>query len=143
MNIIEQFVALLEETERHYWFQPDNVRPQVARNTMAVLKSFFDDCLISSGLWPPRSPDLSPLDYFLWGYLKDRVYSPAPVTFEDLKADIVRKITLFSMLQNVINNAIKCAQACIQGAGDQLEHSLKYFLQYIFTIVLLFFPLNF
>lgn len=24
--------------------------------------------------WPPRSPDLNPLDYFLWGYLKPVVY---------------------------------------------------------------------
>jgi len=24
--------------------------------------------------WPPRSPDLTPLDYFMWGYLKERVY---------------------------------------------------------------------
>ncbi len=45
--------------------------------------------LISSDLWPPRSPDLSPLDYFLRGYLKDQVYSPALATLEDLKANIV------------------------------------------------------
>jgi hypothetical protein len=24
--------------------------------------------------WPPRSPDLTPLDFFLWGYLKSKVY---------------------------------------------------------------------
>ena len=24
--------------------------------------------------WPPRSPDLSPCDFFLWGVLKERVY---------------------------------------------------------------------
>jgi len=26
--------------------------------------------------WPPRSPDLTPCDFFLWGYIKDRVYVP-------------------------------------------------------------------
>ena len=25
-------------------------------------------------LWPPRSPDITPLDFFLWGYAKDIVY---------------------------------------------------------------------
>jgi hypothetical protein len=25
--------------------------------------------------WPPRSPDITPLDFFLWGYVKDKVYS--------------------------------------------------------------------
>ena len=25
--------------------------------------------------WPPRSPDLTPLDFYLWGYLKEVVFS--------------------------------------------------------------------
>ncbi|GFX38244.1 uncharacterized protein TNCV_3838401 [Trichonephila clavipes] len=25
-------------------------------------------------LWPPRSPDLTPLDFFLWGHLEELVY---------------------------------------------------------------------
>ncbi len=76
------------------------------------------------------------VDYFLWGWVKNRVYSPALGTLEDLKANKVREIdrSPFSMLQHVINNVIKHTQACIQGAGDQFEHLLLYFLQYIFTI---------
>ena len=27
-------------------------------------------------LWPPRSPDLTPCDFFLWGYVKDTAYKP-------------------------------------------------------------------
>ncbi|GBL65155.1 hypothetical protein AVEN_136820-1 [Araneus ventricosus] len=27
-------------------------------------------------LWPPRSPNLTPCDFFMWGYVKDRVYIP-------------------------------------------------------------------
>ncbi len=112
-----------------------------------LLKFFFDECFISSGLLPPRSLDLSSLDYdyFLWGYLKDQEYSPVPATFEDMKGNTVREIDRipFLMMQRVINNAIKHAQARIQGVGGQFEHMLQYFLQYIFTIVLLFFSLNF
>ena len=29
--------------------------------------------------WPPRSPDLTPYDFFLWGYLKSKVYTSPPV----------------------------------------------------------------
>ena len=36
--------------------------------------------------------DLSPLDFFLWGYLKDRVYKPSPQTTEELKLVIKREI---------------------------------------------------
>ncbi|OXU27348.1 hypothetical protein TSAR_015087, partial [Trichomalopsis sarcophagae] len=31
-------------------------------------------------LWPPRSPDLNPLDFFLWGSVNDAVYGKAPIT---------------------------------------------------------------
>ena len=27
-------------------------------------------------LWPPRLPDLTPCDFFLWGYVKDNAYKP-------------------------------------------------------------------
>jgi hypothetical protein len=32
--------------------------------------------------WSPRSPDIKPLDFFLWGYVKDIVYM-TPVTSLD------------------------------------------------------------
>ncbi|GBN81457.1 hypothetical protein AVEN_183231-1 [Araneus ventricosus] len=36
----------------------------------------YGDCLE----WPPRSPDLNRLDFFLWGYIKQRVYATPPPT---------------------------------------------------------------
>ncbi|GBN58201.1 hypothetical protein AVEN_197179-1 [Araneus ventricosus] len=35
--------------------------------------------------WPPRSPDPNPLDFFLWGYIKQRVYAPPPPTLQELR----------------------------------------------------------
>ena len=35
--------------------------------------------------WPARSPDLTPLDFFLWGYLKNKVYSQPIRDKEHLK----------------------------------------------------------
>jgi len=37
-------------------------------------------------LWPPRSPDITPIDFFLWGYLKDKVFSTAVPDITNLKA---------------------------------------------------------
>lgn len=34
--------------------------------------------------WPPRSPDLNPLDFYLWGYLKGAVYSSVISSREEL-----------------------------------------------------------
>lgn len=63
-DIIMQFIALLEPEERNCWFQQDNATAHTAHETMDFLATFFDDRLISRNLWPPRSPDLTPADFF-------------------------------------------------------------------------------
>jgi len=52
--------------------------------------------LVAKELWPPWLPDLSPCDFFLWDYLRAKVYSPIPKNLEDLKANIRREILLIS-----------------------------------------------
>ena len=41
--------------------------------------------------WPPNSPDLNVCDFFLWGYLKDRVDRTNPKTIDELKERIVEE----------------------------------------------------
>jgi hypothetical protein len=44
-------------------------------------------------LWPPRSPDIKPCDFFLWGYVKDQVFvPPLPCDLVDLKAQIIAAV---------------------------------------------------
>ena len=40
----------------------------------------------------PHLPDLSPWDFFLWGYLNARVYTDKPRTSEQLKLAIIMKV---------------------------------------------------
>jgi len=40
--------------------------------------------------WPPRSPDITPLDFFLWGYVNDKVFSTPVPDITNLKARITR-----------------------------------------------------
>ena len=42
--------------------------------------------------WPPRSPDLTPCDFFLWGYLKAKVSEQRPLTLEALKEAIRQEV---------------------------------------------------
>jgi len=36
--------------------------------------------------WPPRSPDLTPCEFFLWGFLKEAVCVPSlPTNLDDIK----------------------------------------------------------
>ncbi|GFS49230.1 uncharacterized protein TNCV_2410561 [Trichonephila clavipes] len=70
------------------WFQQDCATCHTARATIDLLKDTFGDRLISRFgpvNWPPRSCDLTPLDYFLWGYVKSLVYADKPQTLDHLE----------------------------------------------------------
>ncbi|GFU59872.1 hypothetical protein TNCV_4726391 [Trichonephila clavipes] len=73
------------------WFQQDGATCHTARATIDLLKDTFGDRLISRFgpvNWPPRSCDLTPLDYFLWGYVKSLVYADKPQTLDHLEDNI-------------------------------------------------------
>jgi len=59
------------------WFQQDGATCHIAKQTMKLLSQIFGNRIISRGSafgLLPRSPDLTAPDFFLWGYLKDRIY---------------------------------------------------------------------
>ncbi|GFU73750.1 DUF4817 domain-containing protein [Trichonephila clavipes] len=67
------------------WFQQDGATCHTARATMDLLKDTFGDRLISRFgpvKWPPRSCDLTPLDYFLWGCVKYLKCNATRLSFE-------------------------------------------------------------
>ncbi|GFV39653.1 uncharacterized protein TNCV_4183581 [Trichonephila clavipes] len=77
------------------WFQQDGATCHTARATIYLLKDTFGDRLISRFgpmNWPLRSCDLTPLDYFLWGYVKSLVYADKPQTLDHLEDNIRRVI---------------------------------------------------
>ncbi|GFT59748.1 putative transposable element [Trichonephila clavipes] len=91
------------------WFQEDGATYHTARATIYLLKNTFGDRLISCFgpvNWPPRSCDLTPLDYFLWGYVKSLVYADKPQTLDHFEDNIRRVIADIrpQMLEKVIEN---------------------------------------
>ncbi|GFW74872.1 putative DD41D transposase [Trichonephila clavipes] len=91
------------------WFQQDGATCHTARATIDLLKDTFGDRRISRFgpvNWPPRSCDLTPLDYFLWGYVKSLVYANKPQTLDHLEDNIRRVIAVIrlQMLEKVIEN---------------------------------------
>ncbi|GFY31611.1 piggyBac transposable element-derived protein 4 [Trichonephila clavipes] len=91
------------------WFQQDGTTCHTARATIDLLKDTFGDRLISRFgpvNWPPRSCDLTPLDYFLWGYVKSLIYADKPQTLDHLEENIRRVIADIrpQMLEKVIEN---------------------------------------
>jgi len=93
---------------------------------MAEIQSFFAYRFISKGLWQPRSPDLTPPDYFLWGYLKGRVYQNKPRTIDALKANITEEIQAVTtdVLARTFQNMARRVQSCLDANSGHFQHML-------------------
>ena len=108
--MITNFLWLqLEEVDLdNIWFQPDGTKCDTARATTELLREKFGDSIILRNCdieWPPRSCDLTPLDYFLWGHLKSLVFSNKPDPLQALKVNIERAIhSTLDLVKKVLKN---------------------------------------
>jgi len=77
--------------------------------------------------WPPYSPDLNPCDFFLWGYLKDRVYTETFTDMDELKKKITAEINSIpqSMFRRVAGNFEHRCRVVAEREGHHCEHILK------------------
>ena len=73
--------------------------------------------------WPPRSPDLTPLDFFLLGHVKTVVYASKPRSLEELRGRIERTIREINetQLENVFNEMRKRLAQCVKKDGGYVE----------------------
>lgn len=73
--------------------------------------------------WPPRSPDLTVCDYFLWGYLKEQVYRTNPTSLGDLRNRIQQCVTEIpkDMITRACHSAYERFKQCISLEGKQLK----------------------
>jgi hypothetical protein len=101
-------------------------QPVTPRETTELLREKFPGHVISHGgdqNWPPRSCDLTPCYFFLWGFVKCRVYANKLQTNPELKAEIqcvIGEIEL-QLCGNVIKNFVKRARVCQQSCGEHLS----------------------
>ena len=87
---------------------------------------FFKTELSQKNLWPRRSPDLTPADFFLWGILKGKVYKNTPRKIEQLRDAIRQEIQAVNVdtLGKAFQNLEKRIQVCLDVKGDQFQHRL-------------------
>ena len=71
----------------------------------------------------PRSPDLSSCDFFLWGYLKGRVYTHKPRNLNELKDAIRQEVLTINqqLLARAMNDFKQRIENCIQDDGRHLN----------------------
>ncbi|GFX29845.1 transposable element Tc3 transposase [Trichonephila clavipes] len=93
------FIPVLNNHDvQELWFQQDGATCHTALATIHLLKDTFGDRLISRFgpvNWPPISYDLTPLDYFLWGYVKSLIFANKPQTLDHLEDNIRRVIAIY------------------------------------------------
>ena len=108
-------------------FQQDGAPPHFSLKVRDFLDKEFPGRWIGRGgplAWPPRSPDLSPLDFFFWGYVKQLMYTPAqPANLTDLKERIrvaVRSVTS-DMLKRTWDSMKKRLSTLTRRGGSHVE----------------------
>ena len=78
--------------------------------------------------WPPRSPDLTPLDYYLWGHMKTNVYET------EVQSRAALRDRIFAAAEHIRNHPDNVASAtqsllmraekCIATGGRHFEQLL-------------------
>ncbi|GFX89546.1 uncharacterized protein TNCV_72391 [Trichonephila clavipes] len=111
-------------------FMQDGATSHTANPIKAFsIQTFGEDRIVSRRCrypWPPRSPDLTPADFWLWGYLKSRVYLSGPSSLSELKDAIRREVS--SIHPDVLHSAVagfftrlECFLLC---GGGHVKHIL-------------------
>ena len=101
------------------WFQQDGTTAHTAVIIIAALRRLFPQPVISrfgDVSWRPRSPDLTAPDFFLWGYLKSKVYSTRSTGLRALTENIREAIAKISKetLQTVMRSFLTRVHLCVE-----------------------------
>ncbi|KAJ4446672.1 hypothetical protein ANN_13369 [Periplaneta americana] len=135
-NFLENTIPhVLEDTSlinrQHIHFLHDGAPAHFSRTARRYLDRRFPDRWIGRGgpiAWPPRSPDLNPLDFYLWGHLKSLIYSSPVPDLESLRNRIVAcsedTRNTPGVWDRVRRSMRHRCEVCIQAGGGHFEHLL-------------------
>ena len=116
-----------ERLQRVWWIQ-DGAPPHRRRIVTDRLQELFGERVVAlhhAIEWPPRSPDLTPLDFFLWGYIKSKVYTTPPENLDDLEDRIRLHVNFLRQDRETVRRAvlsmISRAELCLERNGGHVE----------------------
>ena len=94
------------------YFQQGGASPHYARTVREYLHQAFPQHWFGrrgSIKWPPRSPDLTPMAFFFWGVVKNRVYERNPHTMNELKDNISGAFSEIDGDRNLCHTVSECS----------------------------------
>lgn len=74
--------------------------------------------------WPARSPDLTPMDFFFWGHIKELVYAHRIQSVKDLKQRIIEAFTKIplDLIEKVCLSVPARLRICYESNGEHFEN---------------------
>lgn len=115
---------------QNMWLQHDGAPAHFGQIVRDFLNQNYNQQWIGRGgpvSWPPRSPDLTPLDFYVWGRMKELVYS-TPVENElDLIGRIVEAAAVIqekNEFEAVRQSMTSRFTMCNRLGGGHIEHRL-------------------
>ncbi|GBP60062.1 hypothetical protein EVAR_7055_1 [Eumeta japonica] len=108
------------------WLQQDGATAHTSYTAMPVIRQLFPNKVISRRgdiPWSPRTPDLSPMDFILWGYLKTKIYEKNPQSIVELKENIRRE--MLSITELICLAVWKILVTVYKHAKNEMEHIWK------------------
>lgn len=117
------------QLRRNMWYQHDGAPP----HTTGAVGDFLNERFPARWIgvrsptirWAPKSPDLTPLDFFLWGSLKDIVYKTATNDIDHLKAkitDACNSLTAEIIYKATHRGLAKRLELCMVEEGRHIEN---------------------
>lgn len=129
---MDTYVDNLPLNERlQIWYQHDGAGAHNTNFINQLLEAHFGDQWIANNgphRWPARSPDITPLDFFIWGHIKNQVYARPLTTKEDCQ---IRVRNAFATLEaqdiyNATQNNVRIRiLKCLEVNGGHFEQFLK------------------
>jgi hypothetical protein len=136
LNFLQNgFNELLDDVPlRHLqgnWFMHDGAPAHFAVQLRQHLNQMYPEKWIGRAgpiRWPPRSPDINPLDFCIWGYVKSLVYRNSINTLEELKQKIQDSFDTIKNKPDLCNNIRRSLQRriqiCVEMNGGHFEQFL-------------------
>ena len=131
-TVVPELRNRLGEDFRTCWFQQDGATAHTAKVSLDYLTSVFGDRLISNKtefIWPPYSPDMSPLDYWFWSSMRKIIGDENPQNVEEIK--LAACMACGSITADQVKKAIGDfpirVMALQEANGHHFEYGLKKF----------------
>lgn len=118
------------EARQRMIFQHDGAPAHFSRQTREILDRNFPDRWIGRAgpiVWPPRTPELNPLDYFVWGHIKAKVEHVRDGTEAEVREAIVAAFNTITpdMVHRATRQIVRRAELCVQERGRHFEQLLN------------------